>query len=256
MCPAFRPPTGYIPPPRTTGERPVLTFLPTIMKTSDALTGSLLRTYESIFRQPAAHNLTWHDIHILLDELGEVTEAHNGHVRVNRNGHILTVHLPHTQEVAEPALLLELRHFLLRSEQPPSTMHGAHWLLVIDHEESRLFRSELGGTVPQTIRPHSSHVHSQPKPDALRVRQQADPSGYFATVASALGGTSKILILGPGKGSGSAMEQFVTWAKHHHPALAARIIGTQVVDEHHVTEGQLLATARDFYAQVAPSLLR
>jgi hypothetical protein len=36
--------------------------------------------------------------------------------------------------------------------------------------------------------------------------------------------------------------------KHHHPDLAKRIIGSQVVDEHRLTDGQLLAKAREFYA--------
>jgi len=44
------------------------------------------------------------------------------------------------------------------------------------------------------------------------------------------------------------MDQFVAWLKLHHPKLAKRIIGSLVADEHHLTEGQLLAKAREFYA--------
>jgi hypothetical protein len=47
------------------------------------------------------------------------------------------------------------------------------------------------------------------------------------------------------------MDQFVAWLKLHHPELAKRIIGSLVVDEHHLTEGQLLAKAREFYSNGA-----
>jgi hypothetical protein len=44
------------------------------------------------------------------------------------------------------------------------------------------------------------------------------------------------------------MVQFIAWLKVHHADLAKRIIGSLVVDEHHLTESQLLAKAREFYA--------
>ena len=37
--------------------------------------------------------------------------------------------------------------------------------------------------------------------------------------------------------------------KAHHADLAEKIIGSVVVDAHHSTEDQLLAKARDFYAE-------
>jgi len=225
------------------------------MKTTAAVTGSRLRTYESIFRQPAAHNLAWHDVRELLGELGHVAEEHNGHARVNRNGQTLTVHLPHTKEVADAAVLMELRHFIERSEAP-APPDATHWLVILNHHEARLFRSELVGNVPQKIQQHIAHVNSRLTDDVSRGREESDPTTFFGTIAVALGGTAKIILFGAGRGSGSEMEQFIAWSQQHHPALAARIIGTQVVDEHHLTEGQLLATAREFYAKVAPSLLR
>jgi hypothetical protein len=44
------------------------------------------------------------------------------------------------------------------------------------------------------------------------------------------------------------MEQFVAWLGQHHPDTAKRVIGSAVVDENHLTEGQLLAKAREFHA--------
>ena len=58
----------------------------------------------------------------------------------------------------------------------------------------------------------------------------------------------RMLILGTGTGTSSEMDQFVAWLKLHHPDLAKRIIGSLVVDEHRLTDGQLLAKAGEFYA--------
>jgi hypothetical protein len=50
------------------------------------------------------------------------------------------------------------------------------------------------------------------------------------------------------------MDQFIAWVKFHRPEIASRIIGSLVVDGHHLTADQLLAKAREFYAprQKAP----
>jgi hypothetical protein len=54
-------------------------------------------------------------------------------------------------------------------------------------------------------------------------------------------------------GRSSEMEQFIGWAKTHHPELAGRMIGSLTVDEHHLTPDQLLAKAREFYVNVGIS---
>jgi hypothetical protein len=63
-----------------------------------------------------------------------------------------------------------------------------------------------------------------------------------------LQGAGNILVFGTGTGTSSEMEQFVAWSKTHHPELAQRIIGTLTVNEHHLTDDQLLAKARELYA--------
>ena len=223
-----------------------------------SLTGSHRRTYEAIFRHPAVHNLAWRDVRGLLGELGQLTESTSGHLKVSRNGHTLTVHAPHTKEVTETAQLIELRHFLERSETAATAGSGAHWLVVIDHHEARLYRSELRGAVPQKISPHSAHghaLHSRHTREFSRGQQKIDDGEFFRSVATALGDTGKILVFGCGHGHSSEMDQFLTWTTLHRPALAVRIIGAVVVDEHHCTPAQLLAQARGFYAQVPATRL-
>ena len=223
-----------------------------------ALTASHRRTYAAIFRHPAAHNLAWRDVRALLGELGQLTESTSGHLKVSRNGHTLTVHAPHAKELAEPAQLIELRHFLERSATTATAGRGAHWLVVIDHHEARLFQSELRGTAPQRILPHSVHghtLHTRHTREFSHGRQKIDDGEFFRSVATALGDTGKVLVFGCGHGHSSEMEQFLTWATLHRPALAVRVIGAVVVDEHHSTPAQLLAQARQFYAQVPATRL-
>jgi hypothetical protein len=227
--------------------------------TPPSLTGSHLRTYKALFRNPVPRNLAWRSVRALLGELGQVTNEANGLLRVTRHGHTLVLHSPHAKEVAEQSTLKELRHFLEQSERPAPPTNGTdhHWLVVIDHHEARIFRSVVQGNVPLQVLPHAPEAyfrHAAHSKDFSRGQEKPDPGSYFGPIAAALGATGKILVFGCGKGTGSEMEQFLTWVKSHHPALAARIIGLVTVDEHHLTEAQLLAQGREFYLQLAPSL--
>ena len=227
------------------------------MQTTASLSGSDLRTYQRIFQHPASHNLEWRDVHALFHHLAEVVAEPNGNLRVSRTGQVIVLHPARTKDVADTDELLTLRHFLERSETiPPVTDEKeVHWLLVIDHHEARLFRSELHGSVPQKILaqgPDRYFRHAQHSEDFSRGKERPDPNSYFEPVARAMADPGSILIFGTGTGMGSEMEQFITWFKLHHGDAAKRIIGAVVVDENHLTEGQLLAKAREFYAHPHP----
>ena len=109
-------------------------------------------------------------------------------------------------------------------------MHGSLPLQILPHEPDDYFR----------------HAHNSR--DFTRGREKPDPNSFFEPVAKALQAPGQILIFGSGTGTSSEMDQFIAWLKLHHPELAARIIGSLVVDEHHLTADQLLAKAREFYA--------
>jgi hypothetical protein len=131
----------------------------------------------------------------------------------------------------------------------------AHWLLVIDHQEARIFRSKMHGAVPQEIQPHEPgdfFRHAQDSKEASRGKERPDPNSFFEPVAKALQPAKQILVFGVGKGMSSEMEQFIAWSKIHHPEMAGRIIGSLAVDEHHLTQDQILAKAREFYKHALP----
>ena len=226
------------------------------MNPPTSLSGSDLRTYLEIFRHPVSHNLAWRDVRALFAHIGQVTEEPNGNLKVMRNGQTLILQPPRTKDVAEVAELMDLRRFLERSEQPVLSADGGetHWLVVIDHREARIFRSEIRGAAPLQILPHKPedffrHVHNSK--DFARGQEKPDPNSFFEPVARALKAPGKILLCGCGKGMGSEMEQFLSWLKRRHPELSARVIGSLTVDEHQLTEAQLLAVARKFYARPA-----
>ncbi len=223
------------------------------MNSTAPLAGSHLRTYQTIFQHPVSHNLDWRHVRALFEHWAEVVEQPNGNLKVTRNGQVLVLHPPRTKNVAETDEVMALRHFLERSEttRPETNGKEAHWLLVIDHHEARLFRAEMLGAIPQQILPHKPEDYFRHAPhskDFSRGQEKPDPNSFFEPVARALQIAGQILIFGAGTGTSSEMDQFVAWVKLHDPEMAKRIIGSLVVDGHHLTEGQLLAKAREFYA--------
>jgi hypothetical protein len=226
------------------------------MNITPKLTGSHRRTYKTIFQHPISHNLEWRAVYGLLEKLGQLVEEPNGNMKAMRNGQTLVMTPPATKDVASEEEVMSLRHFIELSEPapiaPPAVGEkSTHFLLVIDHQNARLFRSEMHGTVPQQILPHDPDDyfrHAQDSKDFSRGQEKPDPNSFFEPVAKALQNAGPILIFGTGVGMSSEMEQFIAWLKTHHLTLANRIIGSVVIDEHHLTDDQLLAKAREFYS--------
>lgn len=138
-----------------------------------------------------------------------------------------------------------------RSAKPVPATTEARWLVVIDHHEARIFRSTDHGTAPERIRPHQtdeaiSHTHSFSS--FSRGQEKPATHTFFGPVADALKEASQLLIFGNGTGMANEMDQLIAWLKSHRPELARRIVGALIVDEQHLTDDQLLAKARRFYA--------
>jgi hypothetical protein len=217
------------------------------------LTRTHRRTYETIFRHPAAHNLEWRDLLALLSELADVVEEPNGKLRATRNGQTLVMQLDRRKDVAEVDELMRIRHFLERSDAAglPSGAHGSHLLVVIDHREARIYKAELKGSVPERITPFDPHGfgrHLHSVTDDSNGQRKPERKSFYDAVAKSLQGAAQILLFGTGTGASSAMEQLLDELKHDHADVAARIVGSVAVDEHHLTEGQLLARAKEFYS--------
>lgn len=216
-------------------------------------------TYDAILRVPSAHNLQWRDVMSMFGAIGAVVDEPGGSATVTRNGMTIVLHPHQTKDVGAEAEMKEIRQFLERSAEhaAPAAATAAeptHCLVVIDHRAARIYRSELRGTVPERIVPYDPdgagrHLHSVD--DDSNGQRRPEPRGFYDAIARSLRSADEVLLFGSGTGSSSAMDQLVAALEHHHKGIAARIVGTVVIDAHHATEDQLLAHARAFYTDHA-----
>ena len=223
-----------------------------IMKSTTSLTGSRLRTYQTLFQHPVSHNLEWRDVHALFRHLGEISEEPNGNLKVTRNDHVMVLNPPRAKDVETTDEVMALRHFIEQSEplQPQANKEVARWLVVIDHHEARIYRSLRIDSVAQLIWPHAPEDyfrHAHNSKDFSRGQEKPDPNSYFEPVADTLNGADQILVFCTGTGTSNEMDQFLAWLKKHRAEVAKRIVGSVVIDEYHLTEAQILAKAREFY---------
>jgi hypothetical protein len=219
------------------------------------LTGSHQQTYNAIFQHPVSHNLEWRKVYSLFQHIGVVNVEHNDNLRVTRNGHELVLHRSREKDVTDAADVLQLRHFLQRSDAPVIAPPGlAQWLLVIDHQKARIFRCDTEDREAAVVRPHGPTEFSRYPADAKefsRGKEKPDANSYFGPIENALKPPGHILIFGGGTGTSSEMDEFVAWAKERRPLLAAQIVGAEVVDSHHLTDGEMVAKARLLLAAFA-----
>ena len=168
---------------------------------------------------------------------------------------MLVLHRPRGKDLADKRELMQIRNFLERSGAPvPSVAPvGTHLLVVIDHREARIYSTELHGSVPQRIAPYDPFGFGRDlhyNQDDSNGQRKPEQKSFYEAVAKTLGGAKQILMFGTGTGASSAMEQLLADLKKHHKELAERVIGSIAVDEHHLTEDQLLAKARELFVAV------
>jgi hypothetical protein len=216
--------------------------------------GSHLKTYQRVFEHPMPHNLQWRDVWSMLNAMTDAVavEDTNGNLKVVRNGQSLILHRPRGKDLADKKELMLVRHFLERSGAPvaPPATPGAHLLVVIDHREARIYSAELHGSIPHRVVPYDPFGFGRDlryNQDDSNGQRKPEQRSFYEAVAKTLQGAKQILLFGTGTGASSAMEQLLLDLKEHHHELAERVVGSIAVDEHHLTEDQLLAKARNMF---------
>ncbi len=220
------------------------------------LSGSDRRTYETLFRHPSSHNLKWHDVIHLFQQLGSVTEKPN-HEYVFAAGDVQHVmRRPHSKDVT-PEEMRDLRHFIADSappagpaEIPPEIAQALDLLIVIDHREARIFAADLPaqGAVEQDIRPYDPyhylrHLAHKNQPQERGQRAPEDAT-YYERIAQAAIGAQRIVIIGRGTGKSDAAHHLVEYLAKKHVETSQKILPELTADLSHITEPELLTLAR------------
>lgn len=208
------------------------------------------RTYERIFQHPITYNLERGEVRKLFTQLGEVENEHNGNMKVTVAGQVLTFQSASDSEVVSADEVIRIRNFIKNTEALTVEELGHHLLLVIDHAEARIFKTELKDSVPELLTPYDprgykTHVHSSH--DYAGPAEHPNNNAYFEHIAESLEDAEQILIFGSGTGSSGTMDAFVEWLGIHKKKIAERVLAAVVVDQSHLTDGQLLAKAREIY---------
>jgi hypothetical protein len=218
------------------------------------LSGSHQKVYEKVFQHPMPNNLEWREVWSMLGAMkdAQAVEEANGNLKITRNGQTITLHRPRGKDLADKRELMQIRNFLERSggQTPEAAASGTHLLVVIDHREARIYAAELHGTIPQRIAPYDPFGFGRDlhyNQDDSNGQRKPELKSFYEAVAKTLHGATQILMFGTATGSSSAMEALVADLKHNHRDIAERIIGTVTIDEHHLTEDQLLAKARELF---------
>jgi hypothetical protein len=222
------------------------------------LSGTHRKVYDRLFQHPLPHNLEWRELQSMLSALPSSTaiEEKDGKLKVTRNGHTIVLQHPRGKDLADESELMLIRHFLEQSSQPAPhpAVAGTHLLVVIDHREARIYAAEVHGTVPMRITPYDPYGFGRSLryvQDDSDGQRKPELKSFYEAVAKTLQGAQQILVFGTGTGASSAMKQLVMDLTKHHHDVAGRIIGSEVINEHHLTENQLLAMARGRFNQAS-----
>jgi hypothetical protein len=218
------------------------------------LQGSHQRTFDAVFQHPIARNLAWRDVCSMLDAMTDVVqEKHDATLKVSRNGRMLLLHRPLRKNISDVQELMDLRRFLEQSilPSPQPRAAGVHLLVVIDHRLARIYKADLHGSMPQRLLPYDQsgagrHLHHGEEDS--NGQRKGDRRSFYQAVAKTLLDAEQILLFGSGSGAGGAVAELMRELQRSHKNLAARVAGVVVVDHTHLSEDQLLAKAREFYA--------
>ncbi len=207
------------------------------------------QTYDAVFRHPVSGNIERHALLALFNHLGEVIDEPNGKVKITRNGQ--TMMLRNHSKDADREEIEDIRKFLAASEETePLGLQTSDYLLVLDHTEAHIYRTEAANATLTHIEPYDPHgwdKHVHDSHVTARHYTTALHHEFYVKIANALEGAGRILVFGSGKGSSQEFDHMLEDLKNHHPDFEKRLIGTLDLDLSHMTEGEMLAKAREIF---------
>lgn len=111
--------------------------------------------------------------------------------------------------------------------------------------------SDPAGTKPILVENAPDDQHQNHFRQAQRNRLRGTDTydrWYLATIAEYLDGAREILLIGHGNGRGSEVHQFQHFLTEYRPELANAVVGVETLNVVALTENQLLAVGKQWYA--------
>ena len=93
-------------------------------------------TVDEIFRHPTSHNIEWRHVISLLEHVGEVSEEHNGKVKVTLGPETETFHRPRHKDI-DVQMVVDLRRMLTNAGYNPDGGPAVEDESTRDHGDGR-----------------------------------------------------------------------------------------------------------------------
>jgi hypothetical protein len=222
------------------------------MNMSEHLHHKLAVLRQNLLQGKLPRSVRWDEAFELIEHLGRV-EPHGGEEFAFVVGaHRELFKRPHGQELGIDEVS-RLRKFLKAADTGPAGAGDAQnstTVVVIDHHSAHLFRdaNSRGGQQDSEIKPYDPHHFHHHLVHRKEAHYQGDrvpeETSFYEEIARALVPAENIVLVGHGVGKSSALDVLLSHLKAHHPELAQRVKGVEVVDLSALSEPQIEAIVR------------
>jgi hypothetical protein len=227
-------------------------------------------TLEALFAHPLRHNIRWDHLRGLWQFLGgEIERLDQQRLRLRLpDGSESWLHhaAGRHHAVLSAEDVLRVRRLLQNAglnpklgaalAGPPADRGDQARRLVIrlNHRRADVYRFDGEAVEQATLRPHGPWATDQ----NLTHRHDRDLPGqrapldhdYLSRLTTLLESADRVLVLGHGHGEASLTHTFLRHVAQHRPELLERISASELIDDSALSEGQLLAHAREHFGNL------
>jgi hypothetical protein len=207
---------------------------------------------QNLLQGKLPRSVRWDEAFELIEHLGRV-EPHGGEEFAFVVGSQRELFKrPHGQDLGIDEVS-RLRRFLKAAgAEPGAAEHAADatTVVVIDHHSAHLYRdANAGGGQPGVeiapYDPHHFHHHLVHRKEAhYQGDRVPEETSFYDEIAQALVAARQIFLVGHGVGKSSALDVLLSHLKAHHPDLAQRVKGVEVIDLSALSQPQIEAIVR------------
>lgn len=225
------------------------------------------KTLEALFSHPLQHGVRASKVEALFRQLGaEVTKLSDSRLRIRlAQGDETWIYSGggHHPDLDIEAVI-RVRHFLEEAgitpghpDGHPASVRGdqSHRLVLhLNHHQTDVYSLDGAEVVQAILRPHGlwgsgenlSHRHDR---DIAGQRAPRD-NVYLAEITAAMAKADAVLLLGHGSGESDMRQVLLHYMENHHRELLDRIVGIESLNDDGLTDGELLALAREHFGNL------